>query len=156
MSRRLVRAIAGTALLGATYVEVRKPGIAPWEETVFRAANGAPDSWRVPVRAVMQTGDVVAAPVAAAVAFLAGRRALAGRLLAGGALAWFGAKAVKPMGGRAAARAGARHRADSGGDRGRPRLGVGPRGTGVDAGADRRPWSFAGAAAPCSPARSSP
>jgi undecaprenyl-diphosphatase len=98
--RRAAQAALGLGLIAGSWVEVRKPGIAPWEERVFRTANGAPDSWKVPVRAVMQTGTLVAAPVAAAVAFLAGRRSLAGRLLVGGALAWFGAKAVKPMGGR--------------------------------------------------------
>jgi glycosyltransferase 2 family protein len=98
--RRAAQAALGLGLIAGSWVEVRKPGIAPWEEAVFRRANEAPDSWRAPVWTVMQAGTLVAAPAAAAVAFVVGRRTLAGRLLAGGALAWFGAKAVKPMGGR--------------------------------------------------------
>jgi len=98
--RRIGLAIAGTALIGATLFEVKKQGIARWEEAVFRRANEAPDAWRTPVRAVMQAGTFGTVPVAAAVAALAGRRGLALRLLAGGTLAWFGAKAIKPIGGR--------------------------------------------------------
>jgi undecaprenyl-diphosphatase len=98
--RRAALAAAGTGLVASTYVEVRKPGIAPWEEAVFRTANGAPEGLRVPVRAVMQAGTFITVPVAAAVAALSGRRWLAGRILAGGTLAWFGAKAIKPLGGR--------------------------------------------------------
>lgn len=98
--RRIALAAAGTTLLGVTYAEVRKPGTARWEETLFRRANDAPDAWRIPVRVVMQAGTLGTVPAAAAVAAVAGRRWLAARLLAGGALAWFGAKAVKPLGGR--------------------------------------------------------
>src|SRR5262245_467889 len=93
---RVLRATAGAAL-GGRLVEVRKPGIAPWEERVFRAANTAPDAWRTPVRAVMQAGTLWTVPGAAAVAVLAGRKRLAMRLLAGGVVAWFGAKALKPL-----------------------------------------------------------
>jgi membrane-associated phospholipid phosphatase len=98
--RRAARVIVGTALVGASLLEVRRPSTAWWEEAVFRRANGAPDAWRVPVRVVMQAGTLGTVPVAAALAALTGRRGLALRLLAGGILAWFGAKAVKPMGGR--------------------------------------------------------
>jgi undecaprenyl-diphosphatase len=92
--------MAGTALIGTTLVEVKKHGIARWEEALFRRANEAPDAWRTPVRVVMQAGTLGTVPGAAAVAALTGRRGLALRLLAGGALAWFGAKAIKPIGGR--------------------------------------------------------
>ncbi|HEY7282224.1 MAG TPA: phosphatase PAP2 family protein [Actinomycetota bacterium] len=98
--RRLARAAAGTAMIAVSLGEVRKPGIAPWEERVFRRANDAPDSWRIPVRVVMQAGTLGTVPGAAAVAALAGRRSLAVRLLVGGLLAWYGAKALKPIGGR--------------------------------------------------------
>jgi membrane-associated phospholipid phosphatase len=98
--RRAVRVIVGTALVGGSLIEVRKPGTARWEEAVFRAANGAPDAWRVPVRALMQAGTLGTVPAAAVLAGLTGRRSLAVRLLGGGVLAWFGAKAVKPIGGR--------------------------------------------------------
>ena len=87
-------------MIAGSLVEVRKPGVAPWEEAVFRRANGAPDSWRIPVWVVMQAGTLGTVPGVAAVAALAGRRRLAIRLLAGGLLAWYGAKALKPVGGR--------------------------------------------------------
>jgi glycosyltransferase 2 family protein len=90
----------GTALVAASLVEVRRPGIRPWEQTAFRLANGAPERWRVPVRIVMQAGTFGTVPASAAVAALAGRRRLALRLLAGGVIAWFGAKAIKPVGSR--------------------------------------------------------
>jgi undecaprenyl-diphosphatase len=99
-TRRLARIAAGTALIAGSLVEVRKPGVAPWEEAVFRQANEAPDSWRIPVRVIMQAGTLGTVPGAAAVAALAGRRRLAVRLLVGGLLAWYGAKALKPIGGR--------------------------------------------------------
>ncbi len=98
--RRLVRAIAGSALIAGSLAEVRKPGVAPWEEALFRRANEAPDTWRVPLWVVMQAGTLGTVPGAAAVAALAGRRRLAMRLLVGGLLAWYGAKALKPVGGR--------------------------------------------------------
>jgi membrane-associated phospholipid phosphatase len=92
--------VAGTALIAGSLVEVRRPGIRPWEQAAFRLANQAPDQWRAPVRIVMQAGTFGTVPASAAVAALAGRRWLALRLLAGGLMAWFGAKAIKPLGGR--------------------------------------------------------
>jgi glycosyltransferase 2 family protein len=90
----------GGALVVASWAEVRRPGIRPREERIFRLANGAADNWRGPVRVVMQAGSLGAVPTSAAVAALAGRRGLAIRLLAGGLLTYFGAKAVKPFGRR--------------------------------------------------------
>jgi undecaprenyl-diphosphatase len=48
----------------------------------------------------MQAGTFITVPAVAAVAFVAGRRDLALRVLAAGTAAWFGAKAIKPLGGR--------------------------------------------------------
>ena len=93
--------VIGAGLVALSLAAVRRPGVAPREERAFRAANGAPDGWRVPVRTVMQAGTFGSVPVAAAVAWLAGRRRLAGALAAGGTAAWLLAKAVKPLGGRA-------------------------------------------------------
>ena len=72
-----------------------------YEEQLFRAVNRAPDRWAIPVRTVMQAGTFGTVPAVATVAFLAGRRRLAARVLVGGTLTWFGAKAIKPYGGRA-------------------------------------------------------
>lgn len=99
--RRIARAVVGVELIATSYVEARREHLPAYEERVFRAANGAPDRWAIPVRVVMQAGTFGTVPAVATVAFLAGRRRLAAKLLAGGTLAWFGAKAIKPYGGRA-------------------------------------------------------
>jgi undecaprenyl-diphosphatase len=49
----------------------------------------------------MQAGTYATVPVVSAVALLAGRRRLAASLLASGTVAWLGAKAAKPLAGRA-------------------------------------------------------
>ena len=92
--------MVGAALFSASLAEALGGRMPAYEEQVFRAANGASDRIQVPVRAVMQAGTFITVPIAAAVAFLAGRRRFAAKLLAGGTLAWFGAKAIKPLGGR--------------------------------------------------------
>ena len=97
---RVLRFAAGAGLFFASRAEAIGGRLPPYEERIFRAANGASDAIRVPVRAVMQAGTFVTVPIAATVAFLAGRRRLAAKLLVGGTLAWFGAKAAKPLGGR--------------------------------------------------------
>jgi undecaprenyl-diphosphatase len=97
---RATRFALGTALVVGSGIAARNGRISRGEERVFRAINGRTDSIRTPVRAVMQAGTFVTVPVAAGVAFLAGRRSLAGRLLVGGTAAWLGAKALKPLGGR--------------------------------------------------------
>jgi glycosyltransferase 2 family protein len=99
LPRRLARVGVGTGLLAGSWLALRD-GVSPREERVFRAINDLPDTLRTPVRAVMQAGTFATVPIAAGVALLAGRRALAGRLLVGGTAAWLGAKALKPLGGR--------------------------------------------------------
>ena len=99
-ARRIKRCAVGSVLLAVSASEVRRPGLTPWEERVFRWANGVDDRWRLPVRSIMQAGTFVTVPAVSLVALLAGRRSLALRVLAAGTVAWFGAKAVKPLGGR--------------------------------------------------------
>jgi undecaprenyl-diphosphatase len=48
----------------------------------------------------MQAGTFITVPLVAAGAFLAGRRALAARVMIAGTGAWLGAKVIKPYGGR--------------------------------------------------------
>ena len=98
--RLTVRFLIGAGLFFASWAEALGGRLPPYEEQIFRAANGASDSMRVPVRAVMQAGTFMTVPIAATIAFLAGRRRLAAKLLAGGTIAWVGAKAIKPLGGR--------------------------------------------------------
>ncbi|MEP6758248.1 MAG: phosphatase PAP2 family protein [Actinomycetota bacterium] len=99
-TRRVLRFGAGAALFGASLAGARAAEIAPFEERVFRWANGADDRLRLPVRAIMQAGTFATVPAVAVVAFLAGRRRLALTVLAAGTAAWYGAKIAKPLGGR--------------------------------------------------------
>lgn len=99
-TRRMLRFGAGAALFGVSLAEARAAEIAPFEERVFRWANGADDRLRLPVRAIMQAGTFATVPAVAVVAFLAGRRRLALTVLAAGTAAWYGAKIAKPLGGR--------------------------------------------------------
>ena len=99
--RRTARFLTGAALVAGSYLEVRRTTVPEYEERVFRIANGAPDAIRIPVRTIMQAGTFGTVPAVATVVFLTGRRQLAAKILVGGTLAWVGAKAIKPYGGRA-------------------------------------------------------
>jgi len=98
--RRVLRFCAGAALFGVSWAEAQAEVLPPYEERVFRWANGADDRLRIPVRAIMQAGTFGTVPAVAVVAFLAGKRRLALTVLAAGTAAWYGAKLAKPMGGR--------------------------------------------------------
>jgi undecaprenyl-diphosphatase len=89
---RLALGLAGLALSG---LSVRRDRVGPTEEEVFRAINHLPDGLYAPVWLVMQGGNLGAAPAAAAVAYVTGRRSLAWRLLIGGSTTWVVAKVVK-------------------------------------------------------------
>ena len=92
-----VRLGAGTAVVLVTAWAARRDRISPAEVTAFRAVNGLPDSIHLPAWAIMQLGTVGAAPVAAGMAWLAGERQLAGRLLAVGTGTWALSKLVKQL-----------------------------------------------------------
>lgn len=96
----MLRFAVGAGLFFVSRAEAIGGRLPRYEERIFRAANGASETIRIPVRAVMQAGTFVTVPIAATIAFLAGRRRLAAKLLVGGTIAWFGAKAAKPLGGR--------------------------------------------------------
>jgi undecaprenyl-diphosphatase len=90
--------VVGAVLFEGSRMLVTRGKIDPEEERIFRAAN---EAIRVPVRGVMQMGTFGTVPVAAGVAFVAGRRELAAALALGGTAAWLLAKQAKPLGGRA-------------------------------------------------------
>jgi membrane-associated phospholipid phosphatase len=98
--RRVLRFGVGALLFLGSREEARRVPLPGYEERIFRAANEAPESIRVPVRSVMQAGTFVTAPIVAVVAALTGRRRLAANLLVGGTAAWLGAKVAKLYGGR--------------------------------------------------------
>jgi undecaprenyl-diphosphatase len=87
----------GTAVLSATAAAARRHRVSRGEATAFRVVNDLPDALYPPAWIVMQLGTLGAAPAAAAVAWLAGDRKLAGRLLAGGTGTWAASKLVKRM-----------------------------------------------------------
>lgn len=97
---RLIRGAAGVAMVLASLEQARKADVPLCEQRAFRIANDAPDAIRIPVRAVMQAGTFITVPIVALVAAATGRRSLAVDLAGAGTLAWFGAKALKPLAGR--------------------------------------------------------
>jgi undecaprenyl-diphosphatase len=90
----------GVAAIAASLAPLRRDTVGPHEQRVFRAVNDLPDALHAPAWAVMQLGTVGAAPVAAAIAYIAGERRLAPRLLVGGVGTWAASKVVKRMAGR--------------------------------------------------------
>src|SRR5689334_15608949 len=88
---------AGTAVLLLTAVAVRRDRVGPGEAAAFRAVNGLPGSLYQPAWVIMQLGAPGAVPVTAGLAWLAGDRTLAGRLLVGGTGAWVLSNAVKRL-----------------------------------------------------------
>jgi undecaprenyl-diphosphatase len=92
-----VRLGAGAAALLLTAIAAHRDHVGRCEASAFRTINGLPGSLYPPAWAVMQLGTLGAAPAAAAAAWLAVDRQLAGRLLAGGTATWALSKAVKQM-----------------------------------------------------------
>jgi glycosyltransferase 2 family protein len=99
--RRALRFGLGGALFLGSLVEAKGGRLPAYEERIFRDVNEASDRLRIPVRAIMQAGTFATVPAVSAVALLAGRRRLAASLLVSGTVAWLGAKAAKPLAGRA-------------------------------------------------------
>ena len=90
-----VRLAAGVVTMLATAAAARRSRVGRCEATAFRAVNGLPDPLYPPAWVIMQLGTLGAAPASAGVAWLAGDRELAGRLLAGGTATWALSKLVK-------------------------------------------------------------
>jgi hypothetical protein len=88
---------AGAAVLLLTAVAARRDRVGPGEAAAFRAVNGLPGRLYRPVWAIMQFGAPAAVPAMAGAAWLAGDRALAGRLLAGGTSAWALSNVIKRL-----------------------------------------------------------
>jgi len=88
---------AGTAVLLVTAVAARRDRVGPGEAAAFRAVNGLPGCLYRPAWAIMQFGAPAAVPAMAGAAWLAGDRALAGRLLAGGTSAWALSNVIKRL-----------------------------------------------------------
>jgi undecaprenyl-diphosphatase len=96
----VTRIAVGVGAIAASLAPLRRDKVGHREQAVFRAVNELPDALYPPAWAVMQLGTVGAAPVAAAVAYIAGERRLAVRLVVGGVGTWAGSKVVKRFAGR--------------------------------------------------------
>lgn len=92
-----VRLGLGAAGVAVTAMSVRRDRVGGREARFFHAVNGLPDEIYPPVWTVMQLGTLAAAPAAAAVAYAAGDRRLAGRLVVAGTATWALSKAVKAV-----------------------------------------------------------
>ena len=99
--RHALRFGFGGALFLGSFLEAKRGRLPGYEERIFRGVNGASDQLRIPVRVIMQAGTFATVPAVAVVALLSGRRRLAASLLVSGTAAWLGAKAAKPLAGRA-------------------------------------------------------
>jgi membrane-associated phospholipid phosphatase len=93
-------ALAGWGLFEGSRILAVRRRLDPLEVRLFRAANGASDDIRVPVRAAMQMGTFATVPAVSAVLWRSGRRRLAAEVGAAGTAAWLLAKAAKPLAGR--------------------------------------------------------
>jgi len=82
-------------VLGTSAVAAATGGPYQCELAVFRSVNDLPDAIHPPVWAVMQVGALGAGPVLGAVAWQAGYRDLATRMVAGATASWALAKLVK-------------------------------------------------------------
>ena len=91
---RLRAAIGGVGFVG-TAVAARQRAAGPLEARAFRLVNDLPDGLYPPVWVLMQLGNVSAAPVAAAVARLAGDRRLSRHLALAGGTGWALSKLIK-------------------------------------------------------------
>lgn len=92
-----VRVAAGGAGLLVSGLVVRRRGVGPGEQAVFRRVNDLPDRLDAPAWWVMQAGALGAVPVAAAAARVGGRCRTARRLLVSGTATWLLAKGVKRL-----------------------------------------------------------
>jgi len=86
---------SGLLVLGTSAIAAATGGPYRWELALFRPVNDLPDALHPPVWTVMQLGALGAGPVLGTVAWTAGRRELAARMVAGATASWALAKAVK-------------------------------------------------------------
>jgi glycosyltransferase 2 family protein len=89
------RLLLGLTLLALTRLALRPDTVGPVEAKLFREINELPDAPPAPVWLTMQPGALGAVPMAAGVAYLSGRPALAHRLALAGVGTWAVSKVVK-------------------------------------------------------------
>lgn len=91
------RLLVGAAGVVVSGLSVGHDRVSALERRAFHRLNELPDGLYRPAWLVMQTGTLGATPAAAGLAYAAGRRPLATRLLVGGTAAWLMAKVVKQV-----------------------------------------------------------
>ena len=92
--------VAALAVLLLSAVPLRRP-IGLWEESIFDAVNGLPNWLYAPIWLVMQAGNLLTVTVVSLVALITRRVRQGLDLAVAGASAWFLAKIVKELAGRA-------------------------------------------------------
>jgi hypothetical protein len=99
----LIYVVVGLVILIITSIIVlaRRGAFETPDFSLFWVINGLPDVIAGALIVGMQAGSLGAVPVAAFLALLAGKRPLGRNLAVGGTLAWFLARVVKVLSGRA-------------------------------------------------------
>ena len=98
--RHALQVALALAVLGLSAVPLQRP-IGLWEESIFDAVNGLPNWLFAPVWLVMQAGNLLTVTVVSLVALITRRVRQGLDLAVAGASAWFLAKIVKELAGRA-------------------------------------------------------
>jgi undecaprenyl-diphosphatase len=96
----LVRVLLGLSIFGIGFLIAQRGQLSVFERDLFRVVNDLPEIVFPVVWAVMQLGNVLAVPVVAGAAAVAGRLRMARDLLVSGLLAYFAADVVKSVVGR--------------------------------------------------------
>ena len=96
----LVRVLLGLSIFGIGFLVAQRGQLSVFERDVFRIVNDLPEIVLPVVWTVMQLGNVLAVPVVAGAAALAGRFRMARDLLVSGLLAYVAADLVKSVVGR--------------------------------------------------------
>ena len=93
----VARVVAGLGVLAMSLLAVRRAQLSAFERDLFLLVNNLPGIFNPLLVAIMQAGNVVAAPAVAAAALVARRRRMALDSVVAGTLAWFAAKGVKSL-----------------------------------------------------------
>lgn len=93
----LARVVVGAAVFAMSLLAVQRAHLSLFERDLFRLVNNLPSLLEPLLVAVMQAGNIVAAPVAAGLALFTRARRLALDVVVAGPTAWFVAKAVKGL-----------------------------------------------------------
>jgi undecaprenyl-diphosphatase len=92
-----VRLTVAVALFGVCAIVAAAGPVSAVEADLFRALNGLPDSWRLPIVALMQLGTLAAAAVVAALALTLRQERLAVAVAVAGLAGWAASRVLKEV-----------------------------------------------------------